>query len=79
MQTKIEGIVLSIKGSGVNCMFTVRKIGSGAIGIERIFPIVSPWIKKFEVKKHGLVRRAKLYYLRDKKGKDAGKVDEASV
>ncbi len=74
-----EGIVISIKGSGVNCMFTVRKIGSGAIGIERIFPLVSPWIKKLEVKKIGSVRRAKLYYLRDKQGKEAGKVNEATV
>jgi large subunit ribosomal protein L19 len=71
-----EGIVISMKGSGVNCMFTVRKIGAGAVGIERIFPLVSPWIKKFEVKKLGSVRRAKLYYLRDKKGKEAGKVNE---
>ena len=66
-----EGIVISIKGSGVNCMFTVRKIGAGAIGIERIFPLLSPWIKKLEVKKTGDVRRAKLYYLRDKQGKEA--------
>jgi large subunit ribosomal protein L19 len=74
-----EGIVIAIKGSGVNCMFTVRKIGAGAIGIERIFPLVSPWIKKLEVKKLGQVRRAKLYYLRDKQGKDAAKVNEAAV
>jgi large subunit ribosomal protein L19 len=74
-----EGIVISIKGSGANCMFTVRKIGSGAIGIERIFPLLSPWIKKLEVKKTGDVRRAKLYYLRDKQGKEAAKVTQASV
>lgn len=74
-----EGIVIAIKGSGVNCMFTVRKIGSGAIGIERIFPLVSPWIKKLEVRKIGHVRRAKLYYLRDKQGKDASKVNKAEV
>lgn len=66
-----EGIVIAIKGSGANCMFTVRKIGSGAIGIERILPLISPWIKKLEIKKHGDVRRAKLYYLRDKQGKEA--------
>ncbi|MBI5619662.1 50S ribosomal protein L19, partial [Candidatus Gottesmanbacteria bacterium] len=59
-----EGIVLAIRGSGENTMFTVRRIGAGAIGIERIFPLASPWIKKLEVKKHGEVRRAKLYYLR---------------
>jgi large subunit ribosomal protein L19 len=74
-----EGIVISIKGSGANCMFTVRKIGSGAIGIERIFPLVSPWIKKLQVKKPGEVRRAKLYYLREKQGKEAAKVNEAST
>jgi large subunit ribosomal protein L19 len=74
-----EGIVIAIKGSVENCMFTVRKIGVGAIGIERIFPLQSPWIKKIEVKKHGLVRRAKLYYLRDRKGKAATKVNEAKV
>lgn len=74
-----EGIVIAIKGSGVNCMFTVRKIGAGAIGIERIFPLVSPWIKKLEVKKLGQVRRAKLYYLRDKQGREAAKVNEATL
>jgi len=73
-----EGIVIAIKGTGANCMFTVRKIGSGAIGIERIFPLVSPWIKKLEVKKRGDVRRAKLYYLRDKQGKEASKVTETA-
>ncbi len=72
-----EGIVIAIKGSGANVMFTVRKIGAGAIGIERIFPLISPWIRKMEVKKHGLVRRAKLYYLRDKVGKEASRVAEA--
>jgi large subunit ribosomal protein L19 len=74
-----EGIVIAIKGSGANCMFTVRKIGAGAIGIERIFPLVSPWIKKLEVKKTGQVRRAKLYYLREKQGKEASKVNEEAV
>jgi large subunit ribosomal protein L19 len=74
-----EGIVIAIKGSGANCMFTVRKIGAGAIGIERIFPLVSPWIKKLQVKKPGAVRRAKLYYLRNKQGKEASKVNVAAV
>lgn len=73
-----EGIVIAIKGSQENRMFTVRKIGTDAVGIERIFPIVSPWIKKLEVKKHGDVRRAKLYYLRKKIGKAASKVNEAT-
>lgn len=60
-----EGVVIAMKGSGANFMFTVRRVGALAIGIERIFPIISPWIKKIEVKKLGKVRRAKLYYLRD--------------
>jgi large subunit ribosomal protein L19 len=72
-----EGIVIAIKGEAENIMFTVRKIGTAAIGIERIFPLVSPWIKKIEVKKYGDVRRAKLYYLRDRKGKAATKINEA--
>ncbi len=74
-----EGIVLGIKGSAENTMFTVRRIGAGAIGVERIFPLVSPWIRKIEVKKHGEVRRAKLYYLRARTGKSASKVNEATV
>lgn len=74
-----EGIVLAIKGSGPNTMFTVRRIGTGAVGIERIFPLVSPWIKRIEVKKHGDVRRAKLYYLRGRLGRAATKIDEVTV
>lgn len=70
-----EGIVIAIKGSGVNVMFTVRKIGAGAIGVERIFPLVSPWIRKITVKKLGDVRRAKLYYLRGKLGKEATSIN----
>ena len=64
-----EGIVIAIRGSGINCMFTVRHMGTGAVGIERIFPLLSPWIRKMEVKKHGDVRRAKLYYLRGRQGR----------
>ncbi len=71
-----EGIVIAIKGAGVNTMMTVRRIGAGAVGIERIFPVASPWIKKIEVKKRGEVRRAKLYYLRERKGRSAVKIDE---
>ena len=74
-----EGIVLAIRGSGPNAMFTVRRIGVGAIAIERIFPLMSPWIKKLEVKKQGSVRRAKLYYLRWRKGKAATRINEATV
>jgi len=72
-----EGILIAIKGSAENCMMTVRRIGVGAIGMERIFPVSSPWIKKIDVKKYGDVRRAKLYYLRDRTGKAATKINEA--
>lgn len=72
-----EGIVLSIKGRAENRMFTVRKIGTDAIGIERIFPVISPWIRKIEIKRRGHVRRAKLYYLRGRIGKAATRIDEA--
>ncbi len=74
-----EGIVIAIRGSGINCMFTVRRMGAGAVGIERIFPLMSPWIRKMEVKKHGDVRRAKLYYLRGRQGKSATRIDETTV
>jgi large subunit ribosomal protein L19 len=73
-----EGIVISMKGSGVNAMFTVRKIGAAAVGIERIFPLISPWIRKIEIKKRGVTRRAKLYYLRGKIGKDATRIAEVT-
>jgi large subunit ribosomal protein L19 len=73
-----EGIVIGIKGAGINTMFTVRRIGAGRVGIERILPLMSPWIKNIEIKKHGVVRRAKLYYLRDRIGKSATKIDEAA-
>ena len=69
-----EGIVIRIKGRGENKSFTVRKIGAGGIGIERIWPVNSPWIEKIEVKRKGKVRRAKLYYLRKRVGKKAIKI-----
>ncbi len=59
-----DGIVLAIRGEGENKSFTVRKVGKGGIGIERIFPLNSPWITKIEIKKKGHVRRANLSYLR---------------
>ena len=74
---EFEGIVIAIKGSQENLMITVRRIGAGAIGIERIFPLASPWIKKIVVKKLGSVRRAKLYFIRKRTGKAATKIDEA--
>ncbi len=64
-----EGVVISIKGEGENKMFTVRKIATGSIGVERIWPLNSPWIESIKVLKQGKVRRAKLYYLRNTPGK----------
>lgn len=63
-----EGIVIRRKGSGASATFTVRRISYGE-GVERTFPLNSPSIEKIEVKKKGSVRRAKLYYLRERKGK----------
>ena len=65
-----EGIVIGMSGSGSRAMFTVRKVSYG-VGVERIFPIRSPRIDKVEVVAHGRVRRAKLYYLRERSGKAA--------
>lgn len=74
---EFEGIVISIKGSGDNKSFTVRRIVAGNFAVERIFPLISPWIKKIVVKKKGKVRRAKLYYLRFKEGKESKKLKES--
>lgn len=68
---KFEGIVIGIKGSGNSRTFTVRRIGDREIGVEKIFPLNSPVIENLKVKRKGKVRRAKLYYLRDRKGKAA--------
>ena len=65
-----QGLVIARKGGGVRETFTVRKISQG-IGVERTFPVHSPVLEKIEVERHGLVRRAKLYYLRELKGKSA--------
>jgi large subunit ribosomal protein L19 len=69
-------VVIARKGQGINETFMVRKISFG-VGVERIFPVHSPSVDKVEVLKRGEVSRAKLYYLRHKKGKDA-KVKEKS-
>lgn len=68
------GVVIAKKGTGISQTFTVRKIATGEIGVERIFPLLSPFISSIKVKKAGKVRRAKLYYLRSRKGKAAMKV-----
>lgn len=65
-----RGVVIQIKGRGVTKMFTIRKISNG-IGVERIFPLYSPHIDTIEVNKVGVVRRARIYYLRDLTGKKA--------
>jgi large subunit ribosomal protein L19 len=65
-----RGVVIQVKGAGLTKTFTVRKM-SGNIGVERIFPISSPFIEEIEINKRGSVRRAKLYYLRGLTGKKA--------
>lgn len=60
-----EGMVIGIRGRGDSATFTVRKIASAGIGVEKIFPVKTPWIAKIEIKKHGDVRRAKLNYVRE--------------
>lgn len=69
-----QGMVIARRGSQKSETFTVRKIGVGGIGVERIWPLNSPILQKIEVLKKGKVRRAKLYYLRDRLGREARKV-----
>lgn len=72
---QFEGTVIARKGSGVSETFTVRRVSYG-VGVERVFPLHSPNVKAVRVVRLGRVRRAKLYYLRDRVGK-AAKVKEA--
>ena len=75
---KFQGTVIQRKNKNTNGeTFTVRKVSAG-VGVERIFPLLSPFIDKIEVTRHGMVRRARLYYLRNKQGK-AAKVKEKRV
>ncbi len=74
-----EGIVLSLRGEKMSKTFIVRRIGADNVAVERIFPLLSPNIEKIDVIKKGAVRRAKLYYLRDKLGKEAKRVKEKKV
>ena len=72
---QFEGTVIARKGSGISETFTVRRVSYG-VGVERVFPLHSPNVKAVKVVRHGRVRRAKLYYLRNRVGK-AAKVKEA--
>lgn len=65
-----EGLCIAVKHGGISQTITLRKISNG-VGVERTFPVHSPNVGKFEVVRHGIVRRAKLYYLRGKVGKAA--------
>ena len=69
-----EGTIIKKQGSGIGATFTVRRLSYG-VGVERVFPVNSPNISKIEIVRKGKVRRAKLYYLRDRVGK-AAKVKE---
>ena len=73
-----EGVCIARDGGGVNETFTVRKISFGE-GVERRFPILSPNVESIEVKRRGVVRRAKLYYLRDRRGKSARIVENTGT
>ncbi len=73
-----EGMILGIRGRGDNHTFTVRKVSSGNIGVERIFPLISPWIVKIQVKKPGKVRRAKLNYVRDQSSRQVSRITAVS-
>jgi large subunit ribosomal protein L19 len=72
-----EGVCIARSGGGLQESFTVRKISFGE-GVERVFPVLSPMIESIEVKRRGAVRRAKLYYLRDRRGKSARIAERAS-
>ena len=73
-----EGVCIARSGSGINENFTVRKISYGE-GVERVFPIYSPMVEGVEVVRRGKVRRAKLYYLRERRGKSARIVENTNV
>ena len=72
---KFEGLVISKKGSDISATFTMRKV-SGGIGVERIFPLHSPMISKIDVKRRGIVRRAKLSYMSKLTGARAMRIEE---
>lgn len=73
-----EGVCIARKGGGINETFTVRKISYGE-GVERVFPVYSPLVEGVEIIRRGKVRRAKLYYLRDRRGKSARIVEASNM
>lgn len=73
-----EGVCIARKNSGLNSAFTVRKISFGE-GVERVFPLYAPIIDHIELVRHGRVRRAKLYYLRSRRGKSARIAEDAAA
>jgi large subunit ribosomal protein L19 len=73
-----EGVVIGRSGAGLNENFTVRKISYGE-GVERVFPVYSPMVEAVEIVRRGKVRRAKLYYLRDRRGKSARITENTGV
>lgn len=73
-----EGMLIAIKGKGSNKSITVRKISSNQIGVERIWPLSSPWITKINLKSKGKVRRAKLYYTRKQSRKQLRKITQSA-
>lgn len=66
-----EGVVIRFKKGEINGTFTVRKMGANSVGVERVFPVVSPNIEKVDVIAAGIVRRSRLFYLRERSGKSA--------
>ncbi len=66
-----EGVVIQCRGAGIHATFTVRKIATGGIGVERIFPLHTPRIAEIEILRRGKVRRAKIYYMRGLRGRAA--------
>jgi large subunit ribosomal protein L19 len=73
-----EGVCIARAGGGLNANFTVRKISFGE-GVERVFPLFSPSVESIDVVRRGKVRRAKLYYLRDRRGKSARIAEKATA
>jgi len=72
-----QGVVIKLQRGGISANFTVRRVAYG-VGVERTFPLYSPLVEKVEVVRHGKVRRAKLYYLRERSGK-AARIKEKRV